>query len=160
MKKKRIIPTAICLVVIAAILVIILLLPKHKVNYKTAKKNTSQTEMEQTIGSRPDETREENGMTINTYYNSIYMDYTGNMDYYYLDNKLVMSRWEMECDDREYMREAYQAICKNVAKDMGDGKTDTKQQCTLWNEEEKDVTVGCNVSGDKEYTIYIIENQL
>lgn len=158
MKKKIIIPAAIVLIIIVAILAV-LLLPKHKVDYKTAEKNTSQTSMEETIGSQPDKTKEENGMTINIYNNSIYMDYTGKMEYYYLDDKLMMSRWETECDDKEYMTEIYQAICKNVSKDMGEGKADKDQQCTVWTSDEKDVTVGCNTSEDEEYTVYMVENQ-
>lgn len=158
MKKKRILYAAICLIIIAVILVV-LLLPKHKVKYKMSEKNTSQTSMEKVIGSEPDETREENGMTINTYDNSVYMDYTGKIDYYYLNDKLVMSRWETTCDHKEDMNEIYQSICKNVEKDMGNGKVDKEQKCTLWNAEDKDVTVGCHVSEDEKYIIYMVENQ-
>lgn len=158
MKKKIIIPTGIVLIIIAAILAV-LLLPKHKVDYKTAEKNTTQSSMEKTIGSKPDETKEENGMTINTYDNSIYMNYTGKMEYYYLDDKFMMSRWETECDAKEDMTEIYQSICKNVSKDMGEGKADKDQQCTVWTSDEKDVTVGCNVSEDENCTVYMVENQ-
>lgn len=158
MKKKIIIPTGIVLIIIATILAV-LLLPKHKVDYKTAEKNTTQFSMEKTIGSKPDETKEENGMTVNTYEHSTYMDYDGKMDYYYLDDKLMMSRWETECDDKEDMTEIYQAICKNVSKNMGEGKVDKEQQCTVWSSDEKDVTVGCNVSEDGDYIVYMVENQ-
>lgn len=158
MKKKIIIPLSIGIVALC-VLAVILLFPKHKVDYKTAEKNTSQTSMEKTIGSKPDSTTEENGMTVNTYDNSSYMDYIGKMDYYYLNDKLVMSRWETECNDTEEMNEVYQSICKNVANDMGDGKADGKQQCTLWNTDTKDVTVGCHVSEKKTYIVYMVENQ-
>ena len=158
MKKKIIIPASIGIVIIVALLAVFLL-PKHKVDYKTAEKNTSQTSMEKTIGSKPDETTEENGMTINTYEHSTYMDYDGKMDYYYLEDKLMMSRWETECDDKEDMTEIYQSICKNVSKDMGEGKADKDQQCTVWSSDEKDVTVGCNVSEDEECIVYMVENQ-
>lgn len=158
MKKKLIIPTAIGIVIIVIILAIILL-PKHKVDYQIAEKNTTTSQMEETIGSKPDSTTEENGMTINTYDHSIYMDYTGKMDYYYLQDKFMMSRWETECDSKEEMNNVYQNICENVTKDTGNGKTDQKQQCTIWTTEEKYVTVGCNVSADKEYTVYMVENQ-
>ena len=158
MKKKIIIPLSI-VVVALCVLAVVLLFPKHKVDYKTSKKNTTQTEMEDKIGSKPDETKEENGMTVNTYEHSTYMDYDGKMDYYYLENKLMMSRWEKECDDKEDMTEIYQAICKNVSKDMDDGTEDKEQQCTVWSSDEKDVTVGCNVSEDEKCTVYMVENQ-
>ena len=158
MKKKIIIPFSIGIVALC-VLVVVLLFLKHKVDYKTAEKNTSQISMEKTIGSKPDETKEENGMTINTYENSIYMDYNGKMDYYYLEDKLMMSRWETECDDRENLNEVYQAICKNISKDMGEGKADKDQQCTVWSSDKKDVTVGCNVSEDDKCLVYMVENQ-
>lgn len=159
MKKKIVIPAVICITAAVIVLAIVLLFPKHKVDYQMAEKNTTTSQMEESIGSKPDETKEENGMTINTYDNSIYMDYTGKMDYYYLDDKLVMSRWETECDGRENLNEVYQAICKNISKDMGEGKADKDQQCTVWTSDEKDVTVGCNVSEEDECVVYMVENQ-
>ena len=158
MKKKWLIPVILGVLIICIALAV-LFLPKHKVDYQTAEKNTTTSQMEENIGSKPDSVTDENGMTINTYDNSVYMDYTGKIDYYYLEDKLMMSRWETKCDDKEDMNEIYQAICKNVSKDMGEGNADKKQQCTVWSSDEKDVTVGCNVSEDEEYTVYMVENQ-
>lgn len=158
MKKKIIIPISIGIVALF-ILAFVLFFPKHQVDYKTSKKNTTQTEMENKIGSKPDKTTEENGMTINTYKHSTYMDYDGKIDYYYLEDKFMMSRWETECDDKEDMNEVYQAICKNISKGMGEGKEDKKQQSITWTSDEKDVIAGCNVSADENYTVYLVENQ-
>ena len=158
MKKKWLIPVILGVLIICIALAV-LFLPKHKVDYQTAEKNTTTSQMEENIGSKPDSVTDENGMTINTYDNSVYMDYTGKIDYYYLDDKLMMSRWETECDDKEDMNEIYQAICKNISKDMGEGKADKEQQCTVWTSDEKDVTVGYNVSEAKECIVYMVENQ-
>ena len=132
----------------------------NPVDYKTAEKNTSQKELTAQVSAEPDNvTKQDDGTKIVTYKNSNYGDYTGTMDYYLVDDKLMMSRWETECDDKEDMNEIYQAICKNVSKDMGEGKADKDQQCTVWSSDEKDVTVGCNVSEDKECIVYMVENQ-
>ena len=157
-KKKLIIPVAIAIIIVAAIAVV-LLLPKHKVDYAISEKNISQDTMEEKIGSKPDSVTEKDGMTINTYDYSIYMDYTGKMDYYYLQDKFMMSRWETECDGASDMNEVYQSISANVTKEMGNGKADKKQKYTTWTGETKDVTVGCNETVDGEYTVYMVENQ-
>lgn len=157
MKKKIRIPIIIALVVVAVILTVVLL-PKHKVDYKTAEKNTTQTSMEKNIGSEPDETKEENGMTINTYDYSTYMDYTGKMDYYYLEDKLMMSRWETECDDGEEMKSTYEAICANVTKELGEGTQSDTKDAYIWATDEKDVTVGYTNTEDGKF-VYMVENQ-
>lgn len=157
MKKKIRIPIIIVLVVVAVILTVVLL-PKHKVDYKTAEKNTTQTSMEKNIGSEPDETKEENGMTINTYDYSTYMDYTGKMDYYYLEDKLMMSRWETECDDGEEMKSTYEAICANVTKELGEGTQNDTKDSYIWTTDEKDVTVGYTNTEDGKF-VYMVENQ-
>lgn len=160
MKKKILIPAAMGLIIIAVILVI-LLLPKHKVDYKTSEKNTSQATMEETIGSKPDKTTEENGMTINTYNHSTYMDYDGKMDYYYLDDKLMMSRWETSCDDGEEMQETYQEICKEIKKDMGDGTVNDAKDATTWSDDTKSITVSFYKNSEEDtYMVSILENEL
>lgn len=130
------------------------------VDYTTADKNTDEKTLTAKVSAEPDSVeKDENGMKMVTYDKSEYGDYTGKMVYYFLADKLMMSRWETECDDKEDMNEIYQAICKNVSKDMGEGKADKDQQCTVWSSDEKDVTVGCNVSEDKECIVYMVENQ-
>ena len=157
MKKKIIIPISICVVALFVVAAI-LLFPKNKVDYATSEKNTSQETMEKTIGSEPDETKEENGMTINTYDYSTYMDYTGKMDYYYLEDKLMMSRWETECDDGEEMKSTYEAICANVTKDLGEGTQSDTKDSYIWTTDEKDVTVGYTNTEDGKF-VYMVENQ-
>lgn len=130
------------------------------VDYTTADKNTNEKTLTAQVSAEPDSVeKDENGMKMVTYDKSEYGDYTGKMVYYFLEDKLMMSRWETECDDKEDMIEIYQAICKNVSKDMGEGKADKEQQCTVWSSDEKDVTVGCNVSEDEECSVYMVENQ-
>ena len=157
MKKKIIIPISICVVVLCVVAAI-LLFPKHKVDYHTADKGTTTSQMEETIGSKPDSTTEENGMTINTYDNSIYMDYTGKMDYYYLEDKLMMSRWETECDDGEEMKSIYEDICANVSKEFGEGTQSDSKDSYTWTTDAKDVTVGYTNTDDGKF-VYMVENQ-
>lgn len=157
MKKKWIIPLILGFVMICALLVI-LFLPKHEVDYHMAEKNTTSSQMEETIGSKPDSTTEENGMTIKTYDHSIYMDYTGKIDYYYLEDKLMMSRWETPCSNEEDIKSTYKDICANVTKELGKGtESDTKDFYT-WTTDEKDVTVGYTNTEDRK-SVYMVENQ-
>lgn len=157
MKKKIIIPLVICILALGAITAVIVL-QKNDVDYTMASRNTTASKMEADIGSKPDKTTNKNGSTISTYNNSTYMDYEGKMNYYYLEDKLVMSRWETECNDEANMEKVYKNICANINKDMGNGKENKEQQCASWTSSKKDLTVGCNVSTDKKYTVYVVEN--
>lgn len=160
MKKKIIIPISIAIVALC-VLAVVLLFPKHKVDYKTSEKNTTKTEMETKIGSKPDKTTEKDGMTVNTYEHSTYMDYDGKMDYYYLDDKLMMSRWETSCDDGEEMQETYQEICKEIKKDMGDGTVNDAKDATTWSDDTKSITVSFYKNSEEDtYMVSILENEL
>ena len=132
------------------------------VDYTTAEKNTNEKTLTAQVSAKPDSVEtDENGMKMVTYDKSEYGDYTGKMIYYFLEDKLMMSRWETSCDDTEEMRETYQELCKDIKKDMGDGTVNDAKDATMWSDDTKTITVSFyNNEEEDTYTVSILENEL
>ena len=132
------------------------------VDYTTAEKNTSEKTLTAQVSAKPDSVEtDENGMKMVTYDKSEYGNYTGKMIYYFLEDKLMMSRWETSCDDTEEMRETYQKLCEEIKKDMGDGTVNDAKDATTWSDDTKTITVSFyNNEEEDTYTVSILENEL
>ena len=132
------------------------------VDYTTAEKNTSEKALTAQVSAKPDSVEtDENGMKMVIYDKSEYGDYTGKMIYYFLEDKLMMSRWETSCDDTEEMRETYQELCKDIKKDMGDGTVNDAKDATTWSDDTKSITVSFYKNEEEDtYMVSILENEL
>lgn len=132
------------------------------VDYTTADKNTNEKTLTAQVSAKPDSVEtDENGMKMVTYDKSEYGDYTGKMVYYFLEDKLMMSRWETSCDGAEEMQKTYQDLCKDIKKEMGDGTVNDAKDATMWSDDGKTITVSF-YNGEEEdmYTVSILENEL
>ena len=130
-----------------------------QVDYTTANKNTDEKTLTAQVSAEPDSIEtDENGMKMVTYDKSVYGDYTGKMVYYFLEDKLMMSRWEISYDDEKKMKKTYQDLCSLNEKEYGKGTESEEKTSCNWSLDEKDITVGYN-SGDDGCSVYILENE-
>lgn len=129
------------------------------VNYTTADKNTNEKTLTAQVSAEPDSVEtDENGMKMVTYDKSEYGDYTGKMVYYFLEDKLMMSRWETSCDDVEERNEIYHAISKKLSTELNqEGKENEEKNALSWSTDDKDVSLGFTTIDGKP-TVYLLEN--
>lgn len=79
---------------------------------------------------------DENGVKKHIYEKSTYLDYTGKMIYYMVDDSSVFTRWEYTAKDSTEGKEIYQKICEQMTKDYGEGSQSDTGTSTVYNTQD------------------------
>ncbi|MBQ4530516.1 MAG: hypothetical protein IJA36_07900 [Lachnospiraceae bacterium] len=128
-----------------------------EVDYKELSYASTKEQLVQTVGSEPDEEEKaEDGSITYVYKKSKYLDYTGQMDYYSVNDAILYSRWEYVADDLEKGKKVYQEICKDLEIKYGKGEENTATFSTTFVSTGKTVIVSY-LEQDKQMTISITD---
>lgn len=86
-----------------------------------------------------DTTDETNSASV--YENCALGDYTGEMTYYFTEDKLALSKWQYRTENIDEAKTAYESLKKLLTEENGDGtETETKDACQ-WSLEDKNITL-------------------
>lgn len=145
---------ALCL----AVLLCFLTSCSSKVDYYEASgRDVSVEKITEEIGAEADEKVEKDGMLTYTYEKCSYMDYVGEIKYYYFDeNTLAMQRWQCDFDEKKEMQDAYKEISNQLTKDYGEGTESDDKTFLTWTTDKKQVIVGYDTT--EKYSVYVLEN--
>lgn len=85
------------------------------VDYKSTDYGNTKAQLVEQIGSEPNEvSKAEDGTEQYIYKKSKYLDYTGTMTYYSVDDSILFSRWELSEKDTGKADTIYDTIVNNV----------------------------------------------
>lgn len=122
------------------------------VDYAILPYGTTKEALIEQIGSKPNETKTIDETTEYVYKKSKYLDYTGVMTYYSVQNSILFSRWESIVKTEEDAKKMYDAICENVKKEYsieGEETIAEAGKTIVWSENGKNTTVAYLIEADQ-----------
>lgn len=125
-----------------------------EVPYTDISYGTTVEQLTKQLNSKANKIEDEDGIDKYTYEKSTYMDYTGKMMYYMLDEAAIFTRWEYTAADENEGLEVYNTICEQMKTEYGEGvESDTDTMCVYTTQDSVIKTVlftndsnGCIVS--------------
>lgn len=115
------------------------------VDYQTADYGMSKAQLVEKVGSDPnEETTDENGTDQFIYKKSKYLDFTGQMTYYSMDDRILFTRWESTVKDAKEAKKMYDAIVESMKDsytNAGEETTEESNYSYIWSENGRTTTV-------------------
>ena len=115
------------------------------VDYQTADYGMSKTQLIEKIGSDPnEETTDENGTEQFIYKKSKYLDFTGQMTYYSMNDSILFTRWESTVEDAKEAKKMYDAIVESIKDSYTNAGEETPEGSNysyVWSENGRTTTV-------------------
>lgn len=114
-----------------------------EISYETAEFADTKDALLDTLKANPNEIQTQDTLVSYIYKDCTYLDHTGVMTYYMVEDKILYSRWEATLKDKEQASQFYTKICKEL-QSTHEKSSETEEnlsKVSVWSSEKENKTV-------------------
>lgn len=128
-----------------------------EISYETAEIADTKDALLDTLKAKPNEIQTEDTLVSYIYKECTYLNHTGVMTYYMVEDKVLYSRWETNFNDKKQASQFYTDICKELesAYKMDSEAEENLSKVSVWSSEKENKTV-TYLEQDKNVTVSVM----
>lgn len=114
-----------------------------EISYETAEIADTKDALLDTLKAKPNEIQTEGTLVSYIYKECTYLNHTGVMTYYIVEDKVLYSRWETTLDDKKQASQLYTDICKELksAYKMDSEAEENLSKVSVWSSDKENKTI-------------------